>query len=96
MGDDTVAARLWHGFARLARRPGDASGARDPAATPAATPAGARERGTQRCGASGWRLRPSCTTIDGDTICPVCNQSVRTHTDPAFQRPVQVIQDHVA
>jgi hypothetical protein len=91
MGDGTVAARLRHGFARLARRPGDAVGGRDPAATP-----GADGQGTQRCGASGWRLRPSCTTIDGDTICPVCNQSVRTHTDPAFQRPVQVIQDHVA
>jgi hypothetical protein len=92
MGDDTVAARLWHGFARLARRPDDGGGTPDPAATPA----GARERGGQRCGASGWRLRPSCTTTDGDTICPVCSQSVRTHTDPAFRRPVQVIQDHVA
>jgi hypothetical protein len=92
MADDTMAARLWHGFARLARRADDAGGAPDPAPLTA----GLRERGGQRCGASGWRLRPSCTTNDGDTICPVCSQSVRTHTDPAFRRPVQVIQDHVA
>jgi hypothetical protein len=55
-----------------------------------------RDRQSRYCRASGWRLRASCTDLDGDTICPLCSQSVRTRPDAAVHHPVQVIPDHVA
>jgi hypothetical protein len=55
-----------------------------------------RDRQSRYCRASGWRLRASCTDLDGDTICPLCSRSVRTHQDDAVRHPVQVIPDHVA
>jgi hypothetical protein len=55
-----------------------------------------RDRQSRYCRASGWRLRASCTDLDGDTICPLCSRSVRTHPDQAVRHAVQVIPDHVA
>jgi hypothetical protein len=55
-----------------------------------------RDRQSRYCRASGWRLRASCTDLDGDTICPLCSRSVRTHPDDAVRYAVQVIPDHVA
>lgn len=55
-----------------------------------------RDRQSRYCRASGWRLRASCTDLDGDTICPLCSRSVRTRPDEAVRHPVQVIPDHVA
>jgi hypothetical protein len=55
-----------------------------------------RDRQSRYCRASGWRLRASCTNLDGDTICPLCSRSVHTHPDAAVPHPVQVIPDHVA
>ena len=55
-----------------------------------------RDRQSRYCRASGWRLRASCTDLDGDTICPLCSRSVHTHPDEAMPHPVQVIPDHVA
>jgi hypothetical protein len=55
-----------------------------------------RDRQSRYCRASGWRLRASCTDGSGDTICPLCSQSVRTRPDAVVRHQVQVIQDHVA
>ena len=55
-----------------------------------------RDREARYCRASGWRLRASCTDGSGDTICPLCSQSVRTRPDEVVRHQVQVIQDHVA
>jgi len=55
-----------------------------------------RDGQSRYCRASGWRLRASCTDGSGDTICPLCSQSVRTRPDEVVRHQVQVIQDHVA
>jgi hypothetical protein len=82
-----LAARIGVGL------PGEAAGR---AAVRASGEHSGRDRQSRYCRASGWRLRPSCTDLDGDTICPLCSQSVHTHPDAAVRHPVQVIPDHVA
>jgi hypothetical protein len=48
------------------------------------------------CGASGWQLRAGCTDGDGGAICPVCGRPVRTSSDTAVPRGVEVIEAHCA
>jgi hypothetical protein len=93
-----VLGRMARAMRRLAAR-------RDPrvpvlaagrAATRAPRGRSGRDRQSRYCRASGWRLRASCTDLAGDTICPLCSQSVHTRPDAGVRHPVQVIPDHVA
>jgi hypothetical protein len=89
--------RLARAMRRLAaRRETGAPVAAGRAATRPARGRPGRDRQSRYCRASGWRLRASCTDLDGDTICPLCSRSVHTHPDDAVRYQVQVIPDHVA
>jgi hypothetical protein len=51
-------------------------------------------RRAERCRASGWGLRESCTDGEGTTVCPVCSRRVHTEAGPAAGQPVRMVGEH--